>query len=147
MINKRTFLCIGAALIATKAHALDTSAMNVALTMRDAGIPIMRPYNVTAETDSNRLLGRPGYYTSKVMFGDRRYNMPELQVYPEGTIEIFPTPALALRRNNYIKRVTRDLPRYQQYHTLAGNGLLRLDFDFSPDHAAAYATAFRQAIR
>ena len=97
---------------------------------------------LNSRTDPNGLLGRPNQYTSKVIFNVVSTDSSN----GEGTIEVFPTRAMAVARRNYVQRVTSSMPSFQQYITLNGSALLRVDFDVIPEEAEVIAAHFLKAV-
>ncbi len=112
------------------------TANDIAAKLKATPLPISKITVLTAETDSNKLLGRPGQYISKADFVDDRY--PDVDGL---TVEVFETAEDAKRRHDYIEKVTKDMPFLLQYQYLEGKALVRLAKDISPDHAKAYGKA------
>ncbi|MCQ4043865.1 hypothetical protein ACFOSC_26540 [Streptantibioticus rubrisoli] len=102
---------------------------------------------VTAENDPNKLLGRPNQYTSKVTFSDSRISKSDTQflkagdVELGGAIEMFPDPAAAKTRADYIQSVTKSLPALAEYDYQHSTVLVRVSHYLTPDQAAAYKAA------
>ncbi|MFN8511345.1 MAG: hypothetical protein U0232_14560 [Thermomicrobiales bacterium] len=99
----------------------------------------------TAETDPNKLLGRPFQYTSKVTFRDTRLPLrPNPRSMP-ADVEVFATAADLQSRKTYIESVIKTSPQFVQYVYSANLALLRLGKGLTPDQAAAYEAAFAKA--
>lgn len=138
--------CGGAPMASNKVDAAPTpaetaaTATEVAEGLRKAGLPIVNVDTLTEASDSNQLLGRPGQYTSKVYFFDRRH--PK-QAGDEGqnTIEVFADTATAAKRRDYIARMTEGIGMLTQYQYLDGKILLRLDKALLPSEAEQYRKA------
>ena len=102
---------------------------------------------VTAANDPNKLLGRPGQYTSKVTFTDSRIKKADVEgtekgdVERGGAIEAFANPADAAARAKYIQAVTKSMPALAEYDYVHGSILVRVSHNLTPDQAAAYKTA------
>ncbi|MEU5438446.1 hypothetical protein AB0G73_34550 [Streptomyces sp. NPDC020719] len=105
---------------------------------------------VTADTDPNRLLGRPGQYTSKVTFTDSRIKPTDTQglkagdVQLGGAIETFSSAGDAATRAQYIEAVTRSIPALAEYDYLHGTNVIRVSHYLTPVQAKEYETAAAQ---
>ncbi len=115
-------------------------ADQVAMRLSAQGLPITDVETLTPSSDPNQLLGRPGYYTSKVFFTDSRYS--DTEDSGRNTIEGFATAADAKRRADYVNKVAKALPMLAQYVYQRGRFVLRLQKQVHPDHAAGYWQAF-----
>lgn len=82
----------------------------------------------TAATDPNHLLGRQGGYTSKIN-------------WPNGSIEVFPTPAEAQKREIYLQALA-GTPFGDGYDYLVGTYLLRIFDSQTPTQAHALEAEF-----
>ncbi|MCW2875334.1 hypothetical protein [Actinacidiphila oryziradicis] len=102
---------------------------------------------VTAENDSNHLLGRPNQYTSKVTFADSRIAKSDAAVFSKGdvelggAVEVFSDPANATARAKYIQAVTKNLPALAEYDYVQGGTVVRVSRFLTPDQAGQYKTA------
>jgi hypothetical protein len=132
---------------AIKAKILSSS--DVASGFLKAGLPIDEVVSHTAKTDPNRLLGRPGYYTSKTDFRDLRYYKDDTDEWDgdNHTIEVFPTAAAALSRKQYVERVTKGIPFLVQYLILRGRVLVRIDRVMTPEEVQQYSNALDKMLR
>ena len=111
--------------------------------LKASGIPIGQTVALTAETDPNKLLGRPGQYTSKATFADTRLPAtaaPSLDA--GGSVETFASQADAVARFDYLKRVTAGNGALAEYDYMHGQALLRLSHMLTPDQAIAYEQQF-----
>lgn len=109
-------------------------------TLIDADIDLLDWTIFDAETDPNKLLGRPGQYISKATFWDARIGDPERG--PEaGTIETFRTDRDLLDRMRYVAEIGRQMPMLVQYQFRRGLVLLRLNKGFTPVAAKEYERA------
>ncbi len=117
------------------------TAEDIAGRLAAAKLPVRDVVSVTAESDDNHLLGRPGQYTSKVFFYDGRHPKRTGDDEGENTIEAFNNPIDAKRRHDYVDAMTKDMPMLLQYQYLEGNVLLRLHKVLTPAEAKAYQTA------
>ncbi len=86
----------------------------------------------TAATDPNHLLGRQGGYTSKIN-------------WPDGSIEVFSTPADAQKREIYLHALA-DLPFGDGYDYLVGTYLLRISDSQTPTQAQVLEADFSNAM-
>ena len=86
----------------TSVRGARLTAEQVVTEIKASGQPILGYTIHTAETDPERLLGRPGQYTSKVTFSDRRLarggGSEAATVDAGGAVEVFAAPAHAARR-------------------------------------------------
>ena len=82
----------------------------------------------TAATDPNHLLGRQGGYTSKIN-------------WPNGSIEVFSTPAEAQKRKTYLQAFA-GTPFGDGYDYLVGTYLLRIFDSQTPTQAHALEAEF-----
>jgi hypothetical protein len=100
----------------------------------------------TAETDPNKLLGRPGGYTSKADFTDQRAK-PNLddEVQRGGSVEVYDDPATAKKRSEYITKILEGVPAFgTEYHYVKDGILLRVSGALTPDQAGEYEAALKQ---
>lgn len=120
-------------------------AKQVADALSAAGLPLGKVRVMTAETDGNKLLGRPGQYTSKIDFIDTRFPENEIE---EATnyIEVFDNLDDAQRRHDYVEGVGKSAPMFLQYLILKKNVLVRLDKEISPSVAKEYETALEKIV-
>jgi len=78
------------------------TAEELVVALRQAGLPILGWTLITGPTDPDGLLGRPGQYTSKVVFSDRRLvgggGTEAANLADGGAIEVFASAGAAARR-------------------------------------------------
>lgn len=98
----------------------------------------------TAETDLNGLLGRPNQYTSKVQFADNRLSQEFVEENDAvgGTVEVFENEKDMNNRKEYIETISSQASIFAEYTYSAGNALLRLDNELTPEQAKEYEEAF-----
>ncbi|WP_224274113.1 hypothetical protein [Streptomyces sp. LS1784] len=102
---------------------------------------------VTAESDPNHLLGRPGQYTSKVTFADSRIKAADVEgekddsVNRGGAIEVFATEADAKTRADYIQGIVKGMPALMEYDYVRGPVLVRVSKLLTPDQAQGLQAA------
>lgn len=123
----------------TPKAALDAAA--VANGLKVAGLPIEGINALTEATDSNNMMGRPGGYTSKAFFFDKRHEGEGNEPAEQNTIEVFASEQDATTRREYIEGVTKGMPFLTQYMIQSGTTLLRLDKVITPTEAKEYEAA------
>ena len=106
-----------------------------------AGLPIGKVVTYTAETDKNKLLGRPKQYTSKVNFSDTTLEQGGSDPVG-GSIEVFESNQDAQTRKAYIDKIGEETPLFLEYSYINGKALLRLNSDLTPEQANKYKDAF-----
>lgn len=114
-------------------------------------VPSAKPGVVfTAETDPNKLLGRPNGYTSKASFTDSRVNSEDVidtregAVDPGGSVEVFADEQAAQNRLKYIQAMTAGVPAFTEYGYVSGPVLVRVSKSLTPDQAAEYQEALAE---
>ncbi|WP_145964113.1 hypothetical protein [Chromobacterium phragmitis] len=108
--------------------------------LKKAGIPIAKEVVYTAETDSNKLLGRPNQYVAKANWADGRLSQPQEDM-AGGTVEIFKSEDDLKARKEYVERIGKTMPMMAQYQYHNGLVLIRLDKALTPTQAAEYEKA------
>jgi hypothetical protein len=132
---------IVAASVASAATSGGPTAQQVVGKLKQAGLPIGRYRIYTASTDPNKLLGRPGQYTSKVNFNDTRLGFKaDYAVDGGGSVEVFANVQDAQRRYKFMVALAKS-PLFAEYDYLQGVILLRLSHDLTPTQARQYLTA------
>lgn len=111
-----------------------------------AGLKVENVVNLTAESDSNQLLGRPGQYTSKAFFYDARHPKQPEGDEGEHTVEVFASAEDAKRRHDYIKSMTENMPMLAQYQVLRGPVLVRFDKAMLPAQVDEYKKVIEGAV-
>jgi hypothetical protein len=102
----------------------------------------------TAETDPNKLLGRPGGYTSAATIVDKALTCTEVATDCGATVEVYPTDAEAKARSEYIQSMLGNGGVFgTEYHYFAGTALLRVTGQLTPDVAKQYAAKFEAAAK
>ncbi len=114
--------------------------------LRRAGLPIGLVRYYSASNDVNKLLGRPGQYTGKANFRDRRIRGSGFDVDDGGSVETFANKGDAANRFRYVDAITRASPLFAEYHYLEGTVFLRVSHELTPVQAKAYERAFRRAV-
>lgn len=146
-----------AASIPTKAAPTATptptpkTATDLITALKAKGLPIGEIFTVTADNDVNKLLGRPGQYTSKVMFKDTSVKIAyinhtgaAINVSDGGSIEVCDTITDAQNRFKYIQAISKSSSMFAEYEYLNGTAILRVSSQLTPAQAKVYETAFKQ---
>jgi hypothetical protein len=112
--------------------ALTAAQVTLALLVR--GLPVTGIEVLTAASDPNQLLGRPGGYTSKSEFADSRMTGEAGPgVAAGGSVEVFADHAGAVRRARYIQGIVQAAPVLgAEYDYVAGAVLLRVSGQLTP---------------
>lgn len=107
------------------------------------------PHIWTAETDPNKLLGRPGGYTSAATVADKRVSCDDPKepgASCGATVEVFASAEDAKARSDYIQSILRGGGLLgTEYHTRADAALPRVAGELTPKQAAVYAEKFKAA--
>lgn len=125
----------------TEAPKATLDAAAVANGLKAAGLPVEGLNVLTEATDSNNMMGRPGGYTSKVFFFDKRHEGEGNEPAEQNTVEVFASEQDATTRREYIEGVTKGMPFLTQYMIQSGPTLLRLDKVITPTEAKEYEAA------
>jgi len=148
-----TILFVGCSATSAKATASASSAKaskpstltagEIVNQLNAAGLPVDEIIVYTAETDTNRLLGRPNQYISKTNFADTTVAQSGDASNPVGgSIETFSNAADLKARKDYLEQIIKTIPAFTQYLYVNGNYLLRIDGAVTPDNAAKYEKSF-----
>lgn len=112
-----------------------------------ARIPTMKPSVVfTADTDPNKILGRPGGYTSKQSFSDTRIPADNVigakpgAVEYGGSVEVFDSEQAAGKRKAYVDSFS-GIQLAVEYSWVSGPVLLRVSRQLTPTQASEYQKA------
>ena len=109
------------------------------------GLPVENIKVVTASDDANKLMGRPGQYTSKVFFFDARHPKTEAGGDEgENSVEMFDNETDAAKRRDYVDGITRSVPMFAEYSYLKGRVYLRLSKVLTPEEAKQYEAALQK---
>jgi hypothetical protein len=119
------------------------TAAEVVERLRDAGLPIGEVQVFDASTDPNERLGRPGQYTSKASFADTRIGTAVDGVDGGGDVEAFDDPDALSERAEYLAGFADQQLIGGWYQYTAGNAILRVPFELTPDQAAQYDAALQ----
>lgn len=134
------------------------TAEDIISKMKEKNINIGKIVVYNSETDLNKLLGRPGQYTSKITFEDKRLEQINLNLDKElsteaernepigGTIEVFNNERDMQTRKEYIERFSTT-STFSQYVYSKENVLLRIDEKLTPTQAKEYETIFNEIVK
>lgn len=128
--------------------AAGRTADQIVQTFKAKGLPVGEVAVYTAETDPNKILGRPNGYTSKANFRDTRIApsnppTPTIEVSSGGSVEIWPTIEGAKARSDVLQAAGKSFAPLIEYNYLDGPVLLRISKDLTPDQAAEYEKALK----
>ncbi|WP_156934829.1 thermonuclease family protein [Pseudonocardia spinosispora] len=106
----------------------------------------------TAESDPNKLLGRPGGYLSKTAFTDSRAETSSSGALPDaitngGSVEVFADEEGATTRRDYLQGIGKRAPILGEYDYQNGAVLLRVSRNLTPQQAAEYEAALPLATK
>jgi hypothetical protein len=113
------------------------------------GLPVGKYQVYKASTDPNRLLGRPGLYTSKSNFIDTRIDQSgfagekTIDTEQGGSVEVFASEGDARQRADYVRSITRGSALFAEYSYLRDRVFLRLSKRLTPKQAKAYERLMR----
>lgn len=108
-------------------------------------------FPASANTDPNKLLGRPSQYIAKMNFNDKRIepskaekqSLKEMELsFNDCTVEIFTNSEELETRRKYIAAFAKH-GIFAQYIYVNKNALLRLDKKLTPEQAKEYETVFK----
>jgi endonuclease YncB( thermonuclease family) len=106
-----------------------------------------------AESDPNKLLGRPNGYLSKTVFADSRVQSRSLiggaveGMEQGGSVEVFADEEGATARRNYLQDIGKRLPLLGgEYDFQNGPILVRVSRQLTPEQAAEYETALTNIV-
>ena len=122
------------------------TAGDLATAFASAGLKVENLNVLSAETDDNRLLGRPGQYTGKVFFFDARHPRGADPSEGENTIEVFASPEDAKARRDYIDGITKGVAMLAQYQILRGKVLVRFDKVLLPAEVEQYRKVIERLV-
>ncbi|MBG0830497.1 hypothetical protein HS041_22305 [Planomonospora sp. ID67723] len=128
----------------------DLDAAAVVEQLAAQGLPITHTVTYTDATDPNKLLGRPGGYTSKAAFDDQRVakaaGTTEGDVGRGGSVEVFADAGEAEERAEYISGIAKSSPLFAEYDYVKGNVVVRVSKELPPADAAAFEAALDKIV-
>jgi len=110
--------------------------------LKKAGLPLGKVEFYTAETDPNKLLGRPGNYVEKANWADKRADQIGGDMVG-GSVEVFASQDDLSRRKTYLDGFAKSGGIFSMYVYTAKNVLLHIDGALSPKQAAGYERALK----
>ncbi len=121
------------------------SALDVAQKIKAAVPTVTGITEITQANDANKLLGRPGQYTSGAWLTDTAGKPAATGVDGGAVVEVFATADDASTRSAYIQGQLKKLgPAYgTEYDYLNGPVLVRVSGKLTPDAAALYEAAIK----
>jgi hypothetical protein len=120
-------------------------ASEVVNALKKEGLPIGNQLAYTVENDPNELMGRPGQYTSKVNFIDTTAKeAKKVEMLNGGSVEMFANHNDAKNRFDYVSKVAKSEPLFNEYDYVQGRILLRLSKNLTPAHAKNYEDALKK---
>lgn len=113
------------------------------------GLPITDVLVFDENTDPNKLMGRPGQYTSKAAFVDTRVDLDEAGSDPGdvsrgGGVEVFADESAAKARHKYVTALAQSMPILNEYTYQAGRYVVRVSRLLPPAQAAEYEAAVKR---
>lgn len=112
-------------------------AENVIEAFKGASLPMVSIVPKTAESDPNKLLGRPHQYIEKIDFKDKRVKDGEVYVETFNNLDDLQS------RFEYVDEIAKKMPMVAQYQIKHKNVLVRLDKEFTPAQVAEYEKALK----
>lgn len=114
-------------------------------------IPSFKTFRVYTEADDpNKLMGRPGGYTSKTAFYDSRISKDATlgarddAISRGGSVEVFESAELAAKRYEYVKAIAESSSMFTEYDYVSGTALVRVSKELTPTQAREYEAALQQ---
>jgi hypothetical protein len=114
-------------------------------------IPSFKTFRVYTEADDpNKLMGRPGGYTSKTAFYDSRISKDAAvgarddAIIRGGSVEVFETAEAASKRYEYVKAIAESSSLFTEYDYVAGTALVRVSKELTPTQAREYEAALKE---
>jgi hypothetical protein len=134
----------------TTAAAKPMTAKQLVAKLEQAGLPVGKVDCFTEETDPNNMLGRPGGYTSKCDWADKREEQLTADDLIGGSFEVYDSPGGAAQRAEYLKGFEGAgafSTGYTWVVPAGGVTVLRVDQELTPAAAAKYRSAAEQALK
>lgn len=120
------------------------TAITLAQKVRAAVPTVTGITEITEANDVNKLIGRPGQYTSGAWLADSAATPGVTGVDGGAVVEVFATAADAAARSAYIQGALKKMGPVAgtEYHYLKDSALLRVSGKLPPSVAAQYQAAF-----
>lgn len=123
--------------VATPTPQENLTAETVLDAVKAAKLPVEKETVYTAESDPNKLMGRPNQYTGKASWNDARVE----SLTPDDrsmTVEVFSSAEDLENRRRYVEAIGKSMSPLAQYLYVHKNALLRLSHKLTPQQAAEY---------
>lgn len=121
----------------------DASAHDAAAAIQGKVGTVQKVEDLTEDTDSNELLGRPNGYKAATVIYDSRAQCDGPGVDCGAVIEQWPSESAAKKRADYIQSILKDSPILgSEYDYTDGAILLRISGNLKPSEAQEYEAAF-----
>jgi hypothetical protein len=124
----------------------EVTAADIAHALKAQGLPIGKITVFNAATDPNKLLGRPGQYTSKVAFRDTRIKdeLDPTDVSAGGGVEVSENAGDAKKRAEYVRGFTEGSGVFSEYSYVRGRVFLRVSHELTPRQAKEYESVLNR---
>lgn len=149
LLGALTAAVIALSTACTSGPTTDLDAAGVTKALAAAGLPATLSVTFDESSDPNKLLGRPGGYTSKTAFTDARVKAPGAKkgdLTLGGSVEVFASADEAEKRAEYIKAIAASGPMFAEYTYVRGPVVLRVSKELTPKDAAAYEAALGDIV-
>lgn len=104
---------------------------------------VTKVVTITENNDPNNLIGRPNGYVSAAVLYDKSVSCTQVGTDCGAMIEVWPDEAAAQARSKYIQESIKSMPMLgQEYHSIKGSALLRVDGNVKPSIASTYSGTF-----
>jgi hypothetical protein len=135
-----------AAAAGAAAQLAGKDAADVVAWLKAAGVTVKATKVYDEDSDPNNMLGRPGGYTSKAAFQDKRVPASEYGSEVDdpnrgGSVEVFADQAAALARARDVQTKLKAFGLGTEYDYVVGGVLVRVTGTVKPSQAAAYEKA------
>jgi hypothetical protein len=158
LLCRRSAVLAGLVLVATltscnSGPVAELDAAGVVKKLAEYNLPATLTVTFTTESDPDKLLGRPGGYSSKAAFSDSRISVGETaandgSIGVGGGVEVFADADAAKERAEWIQPVVEEKPRMLgEYTYVKGPVVLRVSNALIPMDAEAYEAALSKIVR
>jgi hypothetical protein len=123
------------------------SAKELLAKFQQDGLPVGQVTCFTEESDPNDMLGRPGGYTSKCDWADKREQQSDPEDLTGGSIEVFDASETAIARADALSAFAGAGMLSTGYTWVVGSAtVLRIDKELTSKQAAEYRTAALEVL-
>lgn len=127
-----------------------TDATSIVNLLKATGLPISKMVAYTASDDPNKMLGRPGQYTSKVNFVITTAKNPpqpnDIEVSNGGSIEVFANVDDAKTRYTYLAAFAKSVPMLNEYDFRDGDVVMRISNNLTPTQEKKYENSLTKIL-